>query len=104
VFGDTPAFPPDVQLRVSLRRFEADYSAGGAPTIHVAFDAAIGRRDGRELLAAFSIGKSVRASEDRMSAVVSAFETASQAAITELAGTLRATLQKVDSPDASIKR
>ncbi len=104
VFGDVAPFPPDYLLRIHLRRFEADYTSGGVPTVHVVLDAALGRRDGRTLLAAFSVAKSAPAGEDRMSAVVRAFEKATQAALAELALNVRAALQKVESPDPSIKR
>src|SRR5882672_11031191 len=51
VFDDTAPFAPRYNLRVTLRRFEADYTSGGhAPTVHVALDCTLGRHRDRELL------------------------------------------------------
>jgi cholesterol transport system auxiliary component len=78
-------FPADYLLRLSVRRFEADYSAGTPPTVYVVLDCGVGRRAGRDLIAAFSVSGSATASADRMSAVVAAFEQAANAALAQLA-------------------
>jgi cholesterol transport system auxiliary component len=85
VFDDTAPFAPHYDLRCTLRRFEADYTRGGrAPTIYVALDCTLGRHRDRQLLASFTAQGSAVASEDRLSAVVAAFETATAAAMNEL--------------------
>jgi ABC-type uncharacterized transport system auxiliary subunit len=90
VFDDTSPFAPRYNLRCTLRRFEADYtadrgSAGGrGPTVQVALDCTLGRHRDRELLASFTARGSSVASEDRLNAVVAAFETATATAMTEL--------------------
>lgn len=105
VFGDAGPFPADYSVAVTVRRFEADYTASGSvPTVHVAFDVAVGRRSDRMLLAAFSSTAQVTAAENRMSAVVAAFESATQRALQDLTERTRAATQKLDNPDASIKR
>lgn len=78
-------FPSDYLLQLHLRRFEADYTEGGAaPTVHVVLDCTIGRRQGREVLAAFTASGSASASANRLAEVVGAFEQASGAALEQL--------------------
>jgi cholesterol transport system auxiliary component len=85
VFDDTAPFAPRYSLRCALRRFEADYTTGGrAPTVHVALDCTLGRRRDRELLATFTAQGSSVAADDRLNAVVAAFEVATATAMTEL--------------------
>jgi len=90
VFDDSAPFAPRYSLRCTLRRFEADYSSegvgkgGGAPTVFVALDCTLGRHRDRALLASFSASGSAAARDDRLNAVVAAFESATAAAMTEL--------------------
>jgi len=85
VFDDAAPFAPVYSLRCALRRFEADYTSGGrAPTVQVALDCTLGRRRDRELLASFTVQGSSVASEDRLNAVVGAFEAATTTAMKEL--------------------
>lgn len=88
VFDDHAPYPPQYALRVTLRRFEADYTVDGgrgAPTVFVTLDASLGRRRDRALLANFTVEGSARAADDRMGAVVAAFETATAEAARKLA-------------------
>jgi len=72
----------DYALRISIRRFEADYSAdSGAPTVQVAFDCTLGRRSDRGVVATFSAEASVPAADDRMTAVIAAFDAATATAL-----------------------
>ena len=90
VFDDAAPYAPVYNLRCGLRRFESDYTserggAGGrAPTVHVALDCTLGRRRDRQLLASFTAQGSSVAGEDRLSAVVAAFEAATATAMKEL--------------------
>ena len=85
VFDDTAPFAPRYSLRCTLRRFEADYTkGGGAPTVFVALDCTLGRHRDRELLASFMASGSAPAGDDRLNAVVAAFESATAAAMSEL--------------------
>jgi cholesterol transport system auxiliary component len=85
VFDDAAPYAPRYDLRCTLRRFEADYTAGGAaPTAQVVLDCTLGRRRDRALLASFTAQGSAPAAEDRMNAVVAAFEAATAAAVAEL--------------------
>ncbi len=86
VLGDNSPYPPQYDLRVTLRRFEADYSSGGGvPTVYVTLDATLGRHRDRALLASFTAQGTAQAAEDRMNAVVAAFGTATSNAVNELA-------------------
>ncbi len=109
VFDDAAAFAPTYNLRISIRRFEADYTSGsGAPTVHVVLDCTLGRHRDRKMLAAFVARGQAVAQQDRLSAVVAAFESATAAAVGEMGRIATATLmnadQNVDSPEASINR
>lgn len=84
VMDSTSPFPSDYMLRITVRRFEADYTAGAVPTVHVVLDCSVGRRAGRELLASFSAEGVATASADRMSEVVGAFEQAAGLALQSL--------------------
>lgn len=85
VLDDSAPFSPRYNLRCTLRRFEADYTRGGrAPTIFVALDCTLGRHRDRGLLASFTAHGSAVAREDRLNAVVGAFEVATTAAMAEL--------------------
>ena len=60
-------FPSDYLLQIAVRRFEADYTAGGAaPEVHVRLDCTIGRREGREVVATFVASGSAPISTRRM--------------------------------------
>jgi cholesterol transport system auxiliary component len=76
-------FPSDYLLQISIRRFDADYSAGAdvPPTIHVTLDCALGTEDGREILASFSAEGSALAAANRLSGVVAAFQQATDQAL-----------------------
>jgi cholesterol transport system auxiliary component len=75
-------FPSDYVLLVNVRRFEADYTSGNvAPEVHVVLDCIIGKREGREVIKSFLAEGSVPAAANRVSAVVAAFEAATNAAL-----------------------
>lgn len=93
VFDDAAPYAPRYDLRITLRRFEADYTSGGAaPTVHVVLDCTLGRHRDRALLATFTAQGAVPAAEDRQSAVVAAFEAAAASAVSELTRNVSATV------------
>jgi cholesterol transport system auxiliary component len=86
VQDSTSPFPSEYLLQIVVRRFEADYTAGGTvPEVHVSLDCIVGRREGRDVLASFSASGSALATANRQSEVVSAFEEATDAALGSLA-------------------
>lgn len=87
VLDDSSPFAPRYNLRCGLRRFEADYtgnSGSKAPTVFVSLDCTVGRHRDRELLGSFVAEGSAAAAEDRLNAVVAAFEAAAAKAVAEL--------------------
>jgi len=79
-------FPSDYLLQIHVRRFEADYTGGGAaPVAQVALDCTVGRRQGREVLATFTASGSAAAPANQLSQVVAAFEQATATALESLA-------------------
>lgn len=92
VFDDSAPFAPRYDLRVTIRRFEADYSAGGDPTVHVVLDCTLGSSRDRRLLASFTAGGAVRAADNRLGAVVAAFESAMGQATARILEQVRATV------------
>jgi cholesterol transport system auxiliary component len=79
------AFRSEYYLQIDIRRFEAEYTSDASPTVRVSLDCAIGRRASRELLATFSAEGTAPAGANRVSAVVGAFEQATNASLDQLA-------------------
>jgi ABC-type uncharacterized transport system auxiliary subunit len=113
VEDSTSPFPSDYVLQIAVRRFESDYTAGGAvPEVHVTLDCIIGTRAGREVVATFAVSGAALATANRLSDVVSAFEQATGAALGALsqqaAQAVRAAAehaaQNQDRPTPSISR
>jgi cholesterol transport system auxiliary component len=81
------SFGSDFLLQIAIRRFEADYTSGGSnPTIHVTLDCTVIRRAGRDHVANFVVQGMAPAGENRMAAVISAFEEATNQALASMAG------------------
>jgi cholesterol transport system auxiliary component len=79
-------FPSDYLLQISIRRFDADYSAGTdlPPTVHVTLDCTLGTEDGRTILASFVAGGSAAAGANKLSEVVAAFQQATDQALASM--------------------
>ena len=109
VFDDAAPFAARYDLRCTMRRFEADYTSGdvgsgGAPTVHAVLDCTLGRHRDRALLASFTAQGSARASEERLGAVVAAFESATATAMNELVRVVTATVVQSESTRAESTR
>ena len=101
------AFSSDYMLQIVIRRFEADYSGGTVPEVHVVLDCTVGRRAGREIIGSFIAEGSATAAANRLGDVVGAFESAANHALADIAThTVQAvqTAQKVEAPVPSITR
>jgi ABC-type uncharacterized transport system auxiliary subunit len=85
--NDAPSpFTSDYLLQINIRRFEADYTSGSdSPRVYVTLDCTIARRIGRELLTSFVAEGTADAQENKMSAVVGAFEKAANMALAAMA-------------------
>jgi cholesterol transport system auxiliary component len=98
VHNSTSSFSSEYYLQIVIRRFEAEYTGDAVPTARVVFDCEIGRRASRALLASFSVAGDAAASANRAGAVVSAFEQAANAALTELAQRSAAAVKNPPGP------
>jgi ABC-type uncharacterized transport system auxiliary subunit len=101
VLDDSSPFAPRYNLRCGLRRFEADYTGNAgtqAPTVFVSLDCTVGRHRDRELLGSFVAEGSAAAAEDRLNAVVAAFEAAASKAVAELETAARAAVARDTTP------
>jgi cholesterol transport system auxiliary component len=86
VQGDLGRFRATHTLVVDVRRFEADYTAGGPPVARVALAVTLGGVSDRRVLAAFTAEASEPAAANRQAAVVAALDTAFARAAGEMAG------------------
>jgi cholesterol transport system auxiliary component len=78
--------PATELLRLTVRRFDAEYTVEGrAPTVRVVIDATVSQRSDRALLSAFTVETSAQAADDRMSAIVAAFDEAAGVAMERIA-------------------
>lgn len=81
---ETPSpFFADYVLQINIRRFEADYTAStnGVPRVNVVLDCTVAHRRGRDVITTFVAEAAVQASENRLAAVVAAFEQAANQAL-----------------------
>jgi ABC-type uncharacterized transport system auxiliary subunit len=100
-------FSSDYMLQIVIRRFEADYSVGTVPEVHVVLDCTVGRRAGREIVGSFIAEGSSTAAANRLGDVVGAFEDAVNRAVADIAARAAQavqTSQKVEAPVPSITR
>lgn len=86
VFADTAPFSAQLLLQIEVRQFQVEYGAGGTPVAHVALDGALGRRSQREVLRTLHAESRVPAKEERMNAVVAAFNEALADALMQVRG------------------
>ncbi len=79
-------FPANYLLQISIRDFDADYSAGtnAPPTVRVTLDCTLGTEEGRDIVASFVAVGSAAAGANRLSEVVAAFQQATDAAMVSL--------------------
>jgi len=100
------AFSSDYMLQIVIRRFEADYTAGTVPEVHVVLDCTVGRRTGREVISSFVAEGSAAAAANRLGDVVGAFEEAANHAMADIASHTEQAVhaQKVEAPVPSITR
>jgi cholesterol transport system auxiliary component len=93
VHDSNSTFGADYLLRITIRRFDADYTGGkDAPRIHVALDCTLGRRSDRHVLASFAAEGTADAEANRVTAVVAAFERAAIAAFESMTARTREAL------------
>jgi len=92
VGADASVFAGDYWLEIEVVNFQAEYSAAGAaPVVHVHFLARVGTAADRRILAVFEANAEQAAADNRMSAIVDAFDRAADSALAEIVkGTVQA--------------
>jgi cholesterol transport system auxiliary component len=88
VESDAGPFPSEYVLSLELRHFEAEYTAAGPPTVHVALVCTLGKRGNREVIVSFTVDSQATAGADRMQAVVAAFQRATGDALSQIAANI----------------
>jgi ABC-type uncharacterized transport system auxiliary subunit len=84
---DTSAFNGGYWLEIEVADFQAEYTgpeAGAVPTAHVRLRARVGNGDDRRVLGEFVADARQAAAQNRLAAVVAAYETAAQQALDEI--------------------
>ena len=74
----------DYEMRLTVRRFEAAYGAGGAPRVQVAIDCLLVATSPRRVLGNCDAEVREPVGDNRMSAIVAAFERAMQQAMQQV--------------------
>jgi cholesterol transport system auxiliary component len=86
VSADASVFASPYWLEIEATDFQAEYPAGGGPpTVHVRLQARIGSAADRRVLARFEPDVHEAAADNRMSAIVDAYNRAADKALTEIA-------------------
>jgi cholesterol transport system auxiliary component len=95
VSADASVFASAYWLEIEVMAFQAEYStAGGPPTVHVRFQARLGNSGDRHVLARFEPDVHEAAADNRMSAIVDAYNRAADKALAEIAVGAAQTLNK----------
>ncbi len=102
IIGLIPTTGARTKLRahVTIRQFEANFDRGetNPPQAIVYYDVTLSDASSRDLIATYSVRKTVRANEARISSLVSALEDANQAAMADIVTWLE---QQTGSPSPS---
>jgi cholesterol transport system auxiliary component len=94
VSADVSVFASTYWLEIEVMEFQAEYSAaGGPPTVHVHFQARLGNSGDRRVLARFEPDVHEAATDNRMSAIVDAYNRAADEALAEIAEGVAKALQ-----------
>jgi cholesterol transport system auxiliary component len=85
VSGDSSVFASAYWLEIEIADFQAEYPAsGGAPTVHVRLQARLGSSSDRRVIARFEPNIYEPAADNRMSAIVDAYNRAADKALSEI--------------------
>ena len=93
VSSDASAFASGYWLEIEIADFQAEYaSAGAPPTINVRLLARVASAGNRNVLGSFTVGARQTATDNRLTAIVDAYERALNAALVEIVGGTSRTL------------
>jgi len=100
VSADASVFGSGYWLEIEIADFQAEYaSAGAPPTINVRLLARVGSAGTRHILASFNAGARQTATDNRLTAIVDAYERAVNAALAEIVeGTSRTLTETLKHP------
>jgi cholesterol transport system auxiliary component len=93
---DTSAFNAGYWLEIEVVNFQAEYEVsrpGGGPTVHVQLIARVGNAGDRRMLGNFEADARQPAADNRLSAVVAAYDAAANKALGEIVGQTTKTLE-----------
>jgi ABC-type uncharacterized transport system auxiliary subunit len=94
VSPEASVFASTYWLEIEVLAFQAEYSAaGGPPTVHVHLQARLGNSGDRRVLGRFEPEVREAAADNRMSAIVDAYNRAADQALSEIAAGVAATLK-----------
>jgi cholesterol transport system auxiliary component len=97
--GDSSAFSSLYWLEITVVDFEAEYaSAAAAPVVHVHLQARVGSAADRRVLANFDAEVRQAATDNRLRAIVQAYNQAANEAVAELAARTSAALAAESKP------
>jgi cholesterol transport system auxiliary component len=104
VNADGSVFASTYWLEIEVADFQAEYAAGGsAPTVHVHLLARVGNSGDRHVLARFEPDIRETAADNRMTAIVDAYNRAADKALTEIAAGTAQALSANSSANSSAK-
>jgi cholesterol transport system auxiliary component len=93
VSSDASAFASGYWLEIEVADFQAEYaSAGAPPTVNVRLLARVASSGDRNILGSFTAGVRQTATDNRLTAIVDAYERAVNSALAELVGATTRTL------------
>jgi cholesterol transport system auxiliary component len=103
ISADASAFASGYWLEIEVEDFQAEYaSAGAPPTIHVRLTARVGRAGDRRILGTSDAVARLPAADNRLTAIVDAYERAVDSALADIVADTSRTL--TETPGASDHR
>lgn len=85
VNSEASPFSAGYWLQIEVTDFQAEYAAGDAnPTVHVHFSATLGKASDRRILDRFEANATQRATDNRLTAIVGAYEQAANLALSDV--------------------
>jgi cholesterol transport system auxiliary component len=93
VSADPTVFASGYWLEIEVLDFQAEYTAGAdAPTVNVSLVGRLGSAGDRRVLARFDASSRQTAADNRLTAIIAAYEAAADATLKELAGDVTAAI------------
>jgi ABC-type uncharacterized transport system auxiliary subunit len=95
VSADSTVFASGYWLEIEVLDFQAEYTAGAdAPTVNVRLVGRIGSAGDRRVLARFDANSRQAAADNRLTAIIAAYEGAADATLKEIAGDVAAAINQ----------